>query len=125
MEQTADTVQASSKDMAQKTFSAAESNLRSSLDDAKRSVPAKDLHEAAQIQSEFVRTQAEAIQTRMREFGSAIKSTMGQPPWGAAKQTGAAAGQDTSGTTRARGGKSSSSAPSTPLTRTEEPDLSF
>ena len=120
MEQTADTVQASSKDMAQKTFSAAESNLRSSLDCAKRSVPAKDLHEAAQIQSEFVRTQAEAIQTRMREFGSAM-----QPPWGAAKQTGAAAGQDTSGTTRARGGKSSSSAPSTPLTRTEEPDLSL
>src|SRR3954471_23679392 len=28
-----------------------------------------------------------------------------QPPWGAAKQTGAAAGQDTSGTNRARGGK--------------------
>jgi hypothetical protein len=101
MEQTADTVQASSTDMAQKTFSAAESNLRSSLDYAKRSVPAKDLHEAAQIQSEFVRTQAEAIQTRMREFGSAMQS-----PWGAAKQTGAAAGQDTSGTTRARGGKS-------------------
>jgi len=72
MEQTADTVQASSKDMAQKTFSAAESNLRRSLDDAERSVPAKDLQEAAQIQSEFVRTQAEAIQTQMREFGSAI-----------------------------------------------------
>src|SRR3954468_8864256 len=74
--------------MSQKTFSAAESNLRSSLDYAKRSVPAKDLQEAAQIQSEFVRTQAEAIQTQMREFGSAM-----QPPWGAAKQTGAAAGR--------------------------------
>ena len=60
MEQTADTVQASSTDMAQKTFSAAESNLRSSLDDAERLVPAKYLQEAAQIQSEFVRTQAEA-----------------------------------------------------------------
>jgi len=36
-------------------------------------VPAKDLHEAAQIQSEFVRTQAEAIQTQMREFGSAME----------------------------------------------------
>src|SRR5215218_6013943 len=59
-------------------------------------------------------------QTQMREFGPAM-----QPPWGAAKQTRAAAGQDTSGTARARGGKSSSSAPSTPLTRAEEPDLSF
>src|SRR3954454_10136626 len=88
MEQTTDKVQASSKDMAQKTLSAVEQNLRTSLDYAERLVPAKDLQEAAQIQSEFVRTQAEVIQTRMREFGSAM-----QPPWGTAKQTGAAAGR--------------------------------
>jgi hypothetical protein len=38
----------------------------------------KDLQEAAQIPSEFVRTQAEAIQTQMRDFGSAIESAMGR-----------------------------------------------
>src|SRR5215212_7935997 len=69
MEQTTDKVQASSKDMAQKTLSAVEQNLRTSLDYAERLVRAKDLQEAAQIQSEFVRTQSEAMQAQMKEFG--------------------------------------------------------
>jgi hypothetical protein len=60
------------------------------------------VQEAARIQSEFVRTQAEAMQTQTREFGSAMQSAMGQ----ATEQAGAAAGQGTFGTTRARGGKS-------------------
>src|SRR3954462_15522955 len=64
MEQTTDKVQASGKDMAQRTLSAAEQNIRTSLDYAERLVRAKDLQEAAQIQAEFVRTQAEAMQAR-------------------------------------------------------------
>ena len=95
MEQTTDKLQAGAKDMAQRTFSAAEQNLRASLDYAERLVRAKDLQEAAQVQSEFVRTQAEAMQTQMREFGSAMQSAMGR-----------AADQAPSGTTRGRGGKS-------------------
>src|SRR5690349_17635477 len=78
MEQTSDNVQAGAKDMAQKTFSAAEQNLRTSLDYAERFVRAKDLQEAAQIQAEFVRSQAEAMQAQMKEFGSAAQSAMGQ-----------------------------------------------
>src|SRR5215208_228791 len=67
MEQTADKVQASSKDMAQRTLSAAEQNIRTSLDYAERLVRAKDLQEAAQIQSDFARTQTEAMQAQMKE----------------------------------------------------------
>ena len=77
VEQAADTVQSSSKDMAQKTLSAAEQNLRTSLDYAERFVRAKDLQEAAQIQSEYVRTQVEAMQAQMKEFGFAAQSAMG------------------------------------------------
>src|SRR3954466_10964991 len=60
MEQTSDKVQAGTKDMAQKTLSAVEQNLRASLDYAQRLVRAKDLQEIRQIQSEFARTQTVA-----------------------------------------------------------------
>src|SRR4051795_3814348 len=95
MEQTTDKVQAGAKDMAQRTFSSAEQNIRTSLDYAERLVRAKDLQEAAQIQSEFVRTQAEAMQAQMKEFGSAAQSAMGQ-----------ATDQAASASTKGRGGKS-------------------
>src|SRR5215208_1087307 len=96
MEQATEKVQASSKDMAQRTFSAAEQNLRTSLDYAERFVQAKDLQEAAQIQSEFVRRQAEAMQAQMKEFGSAAQSAMGQATDQAASAS----------TTKGKGGKS-------------------
>ena len=76
MEQTTARVQAGAKDMAQRTLSLAEQNIRTSLDYAERLVRAKDLQEAARIQSEFVRTQAEAMQAQMKEFGSAAQSAM-------------------------------------------------
>src|SRR3954447_13305966 len=94
MEQTTDKVQASSKDMAQKTLSAVEQNIRTSLDYAERLVRAKDLQEAAQIQSAFVRTQSEAMQAQMKEFGSAAQSAMGQ-----------ATDQAASASTKGKGGK--------------------
>src|SRR4051794_24674251 len=95
MEQTADTARASSRDMAEKTFSAAEQNLRTTLDYAERFVRAKDLQEAVQIQSEYVRTQVEAMQAQMKEFGSAAQSAMGQ-----------ASDQAASASTKSGGGKS-------------------
>src|SRR5215203_1638844 len=94
MEQATEKVQASSKDMAQRTLSAAEQNIRTSLDYAERLVRAKDLQEAAQIQSEFVRSQVEAMQAQMKEFGSAAQSAMGQ------------ATDQPASTTRGKGGKS-------------------
>src|SRR5215203_7167201 len=78
MEQTTDKVQAGAKDIAQRTLSAAEQNIRTTLDYAEQLVRAKDLQEAARIQAEFVRTQAEAMQAQMQEFGSAAQSAMGQ-----------------------------------------------
>src|SRR4029453_1866767 len=95
MEQTTDKLQAGAKDMAQRTLSAAEQNIRTSLDYAERLVRAKDLQEAAQIQSEFVRSQSEAMQAQMKEFGSAAQSAMGQ-----------ASDQAASASTKGKGGKS-------------------
>ena len=96
MEQTTEKVQAGAKDMAQRTLSLAEQNIRTSLDYAERLVRAKDLQEAAQIQSEFVRSQVEAMQAQMKELGSAAQSAMSQ-----------ATDQATSAsTTRGKGGKS-------------------
>src|SRR4051794_37053626 len=94
MEQTTDKVQAGAKVMAQRTLSLAEQNIRTSLDYAERLVRAKDLQEAAQIQSEFVRTQSEAMQAQMKEFGSAAQSAMGQ-----------ATDQAASASTKGKGGK--------------------
>jgi len=96
MEQTTEEVQAGAKDMAQRTLSLAEQNIRTSLDYAERLVRAKDLQEAARIQSEFVRTQAEAMQAQMKEFGSATQSAMSQATDQAASAT----------STKGRGGKS-------------------
>ena len=96
MEQTTEKVQAGAKDMAQRTLSLAEQNIRTSLDYAERLVRAKDLQEAARIQSEFVRTQAESMQAQMKEFGSAAQSAMSQATDQAASAT----------STKGRGGKS-------------------
>ena len=71
VEQTTDKVQAGAKSLAQKALSSAEQNLRTTLDYAERLVRAKDLQEAAQVQSEYVRTQVEVMQAQMKEFGSA------------------------------------------------------
>src|SRR5690349_644211 len=76
MEQTSGQVQAGAKDAAQKTLSAVEQNLRTSLDYAQRLVRAKDLQEVGQIQSEFARTQTEAMQAQMKEYGSVMQSAM-------------------------------------------------
>jgi len=69
-------VQASTKEAAQKALSAVEQNLRASLDYAQRLVRAKDLQEITQIQSEFARTQTEAMQAQMKEYGSFMQSAM-------------------------------------------------
>jgi phasin len=106
MEQTTDTARAGVKDMAQRTFSSAEQNIRAALDYAERLVRAKDLPEVTQIQSEFVRSQIETMQTQMKEFGSAAQSAMGQATDQAASAAQSATDQAASGTTRGKGGKS-------------------
>jgi phasin len=78
-EGSANTVQASAKDATRKTFSYAEQNLSAAFDFAQRMVRAKDMQEAMQIQAEFVRSQFEAMQNQMKEFGSMAQSAMKQP----------------------------------------------
>ncbi len=70
LEGSASTVQASAKDATRRTFAYAEQNIQAAFDLAQRMVRAKDMQEAMQVQAEFVRSQFEAMQTQMREFGS-------------------------------------------------------
>ncbi len=78
------TLQATATDATRKTFSYAEQNLSAAFDLAQRMVRAKDPQEAMQIQAEFVRSQFQAMQTQMKEFGSIAQSAMQQ----GSKQTG-------------------------------------
>ena len=78
-EGSATTVQASARDAARKTFAYTEQNLTAAFDLAQRMVRAKDMQEAMQIQAEFVRSQFEAMQTQMKEFGSLAQGSM-KPP---------------------------------------------
>jgi phasin len=78
IESSATTAQASSKEIASKTFSYAEQNIAAAFDLAQRLVRAKDMQEAMQIQAEFVRSQLAAMQTQMKEFGAVAQSTMGK-----------------------------------------------
>jgi phasin len=79
LEGSANTVQASAKDMTRKTFTYAEQNIQAAFDLAQRMVRAKDVQEAMQIQAEFVRSQFEAMQAQMREFGSMAQGAQRQP----------------------------------------------
>jgi hypothetical protein len=42
-------------------------------------VRAKDMQEAMQVQAEFVRSQFEAMQNQMKEFGALAQTAMKQP----------------------------------------------
>jgi phasin len=77
-EGSSNTLQATATDATRKTFSYAEQNLSAAFDLAQRMVRAKDPQEAMQIQAEFVRSQFQAMQTQMKEFGSMAQSAMQQ-----------------------------------------------
>jgi phasin len=77
-EGSANTVQSSAKDMTRKTLSYAEQNLSAAFDHAQKLVRARDVQEAVQLQSEFVRSQFAAMQAQMKEFGSLAQSAVSQ-----------------------------------------------
>jgi phasin len=79
VEGSATVVQSNAKDATRKTFAYAEQNLAAAFDLAQRLVRAKDMQEAMQAQAEFVRSQYEAMQAQMKEFGSMAQSAM-KPP---------------------------------------------
>lgn len=78
LEGSANTVQTSAKDMTRRTLGYAEQNLSAAFDHAQRLVRARDVQEAVQLQSEFVRSQFAALQAQMKEFGSIAQSAMSQ-----------------------------------------------
>src|SRR3712207_5520259 len=78
LEGSANTVQASAKDVTRKTFAYAEQNIQAAFDLAQRMVRAKDMQEAMQIQAEFVRSQFESMQTQMKEFGAMAQNAVSQ-----------------------------------------------
>ncbi len=78
-EGSANTVQTSAKDATQRTFSYAEQNITAAFDMAQRMVQAKDMQEVMRIQAEFVRSQFEAMQNQMKEFGSLAQNAVKQP----------------------------------------------
>jgi phasin len=78
LEGSANTVQTSAKDVTRRTLNYAEQNLSAAFDHAQRLVRAKDVQEAIQLQSEFVRSQFSALQAQMKEFGSIAQSAMSQ-----------------------------------------------
>ncbi|WP_210496990.1 phasin [Microvirga antarctica] len=75
-EGSATTVHSSAKDATRKTLTYAEQNISAAFDLAQKMVRAKDMQEAMQIQSEFVKTQFESMQRQMKEFGSMAQSAM-------------------------------------------------
>lgn len=86
LESSATTVQTSGKELTQKTFSYAEQNIAAAFDLAQKLVRAKDVQEAVQIQAEFVRSQFAAMQSQMKEFGSAAQGAMSQGAGAGRKQ---------------------------------------
>ncbi len=78
LEGSATTVQASAKDVSRKTFAYAEQNIAAAFDLAQKMVRAKDMQEAMQYQAEFVRSQFEAMQSQMKEFGALAQNAVKQ-----------------------------------------------
>jgi phasin len=69
-------VQANSKEMATKAFSFAEQNVGAAFEHAQKLVRAKDVQEIFQLQSEYLKSQAAALQDQMREFGTQVQSSV-------------------------------------------------
>lgn len=68
------TMQSSASDATRKTLSYAEQNISAAFEHAQKLVRSKDIQEAMQIQSEYVRTQFAAMQGQMKELGDMATS---------------------------------------------------
>jgi phasin len=68
--------QASSREVAQKAISYTEQNIAASFDFAQKVVRAKSLQDLMQVQAEFVKTQAEALQSQLQDVSSTVQSNV-------------------------------------------------
>lgn len=82
-EQTA-AAQAGGRAAGERAIGFAEKNIASSFDFAQRLVRAKDLEEMMRIQSEFVRSQVEALSSQAQELGQGATKQGAQPGGGSA-----------------------------------------
>ena len=64
---------AGAHDMTRRSLDYTEQNMKAAFDHAQRLVRAKDVQEAMQIQTEFVRQQFAAIQQQMQELGAGVQ----------------------------------------------------
>lgn len=65
------TAQSGAKDVSQKVMGFAEQNIASSFDFAQRLVRAKDIQEIMALQTEFMKSQMQAMTEQAKELGSA------------------------------------------------------
>lgn len=62
-------------DMSKKLLAMAEQNLRSTFDHSKKLLHAKDVQEAMQMQTEFLKAQYASAMEQLKEMGSGIRSS--------------------------------------------------
>ena len=69
-----DMVPGPATDMSRKALSMTEQNLKLAFDHARRMLNARDIQEAVQIQTEFLKAQYEAATKQLRQFGGSAAS---------------------------------------------------
>jgi phasin len=79
MDNSAEAGRSSSRDFGRMAISIAESNVAASFAFAQKLVRATDMAEVLQLQSEFLRSQMEAMQAQANELGTAFASAPGGP----------------------------------------------
>lgn len=75
-ESQATTVHSSTKDMTTKAMVYAERNVTAAFELAQKIVRSKDMQEILQHQSDYVKSQAAAMQTQMKEFGEVVQANV-------------------------------------------------
>ena len=63
-------------EMSKKALSLTEKNMKAAFDHARQLVHAKDMQEAIQIQTEFLKSQYAAATEQLKEMGSSLRSTV-------------------------------------------------
>ena len=72
----ASTVQTNTKEITTKAMSYAERNVAAAFDLAQKLVRAKDMQEVMQHQSDYLKTQAAALQAQLQDFGQVVQTTV-------------------------------------------------
>ena len=72
----ASTVQTNTKEITTKARSYAERNVAAAFDLAQKLVRAKDMQEVMQHQSDYLKTQAAALQAQLQDFGQVVQTTV-------------------------------------------------